>query len=229
MMGQLASALAHEINQPLSAILSNAEAAERFLQRDRRNIVEVRAILADIRNADKRAAAVIERMRGLLRRHTVDTQRLDVSGLVGEVAALVRVDAATRQVKVEVDVPADLPEVRGDRVHLQQVLLNLILNGMDALDGARPADRRVSMTARCDGDESVEVVVGDGGPGIPAEMLGQIFDPFYTTKPHGMGMGLAISRTIVEAHGGKLWAENQAGSGAAFRFTLPIAEAVVAA
>ena len=229
MMGQLASALAHEINQPLSAILSNAEAADRFLQRDSPDLVEVRAILADIRKADKRAATVIERMRALLRRHTVDTQPLGVSALVGEVAALVRVDAATRQVKVEVDVPGDLPDVRGDRVHLQQVLLNLILNGMDALDGARPADRRVSINARRDGDQRVEIAVGDGGPGIPADTLGQIFDPFFTTKPHGMGMGLAISRTIVEAHGGKLWAENQDGSGAAFRFTLPIAEGVDAA
>ena len=225
MMGQLASALAHEINQPLSAILSNAEAADRFLQRDVPDIVEVRAILADIRKADKRAATVIERMRGLLKRHTVDTQRLDVSGLVGEVTALVRVDAASRQVKMEVEVPGDLPEVRGDRVHLQQVLLNLILNGMDALDGARPANRRVSVTARRDGHERVEIAVGDGGPGIPADTLGQIFDPFFTTKPHGMGMGLAISRTIVEAHGGTLWAENRGVGGAAFRFTLPIAEA----
>ncbi len=229
MMGQLASALAHEINQPLAAILSNAEAADRFLQRDPPDIAEVRAIVADIRSADRRAADVIERMRSLLRRHTVDAQRLEVSALVGEVAALVRVDAAARHVKLTIDVPGALPAIRGDRVHLQQVLLNLILNGMDALDGARPSDRRVSITARCDGDESIEVVVGDGGPGIPAETLGQIFDPFYTTKPHGMGMGLAISRTIVEAHGGKLWAENQDGSGAAFRFTLPIAEAVDAA
>ena len=229
MLGQLASALAHEVNQPLAAILSNAEAADRFLQRDPPDIAEVRAIVADIRSADRRAADVIERMRSLLRRHTVDAQRLEVGALVGEVAALVRVDAASRRVKLTIDVPGALPAIRGDRVHLQQVLLNLILNGMDALDGAQPANRRVSVNARRGGRDSVEIAVGDGGPGIPADALGQIFDPFFTTKPHGMGMGLAISRTIVEAHGGKLWAENQDGSGAAFRFTLPIAEGVDAA
>ena len=114
--------------------------------------------------------------------------------------------------------------MRGDRVHLQQVLLNLILNGMDALNGDEPEDRRVSVTARLDGAQIVEIAVGDAGHGIPADTLARIFDPFFTTKPNGMGMGLAISRTIVEAHGGRLWAENRDGGGAAFRFTLPIAD-----
>ena len=223
MMGQLASALAHEINQPLAAILSNAGAAERMLRHASPDLDEIRAILADIRTDDERAGRVIDRMRGLLRRHTVDSRPLDVGGLVGEVAALVRVDAATRQVMLGVDVPGDLPPVRGDRVHLQQVLLNLILNGMDALDGASLDDRRLTVTARLSGAQTVEIVVGDAGPGIPADTLGRIFDPFFTTKPDGLGLGLAISRTIVEAHGGKLWAENQHDGGAAFRFTLHIA------
>ncbi len=154
-----------------------------------------------------------------------------MGALVGDVAALVRVDAATRQVKLDVDVPGDLPHVRGDRVHLQQVLLNLILNGMDALNGASAEDRRVSVTARLDaasGAPIVEIAVDDAGPGIPADRLAQIFDPFFTTKPNGMGMGLAISRTIIEAHGGRIWAENKNGGGAAFRFTLPIAEEAAA-
>jgi two-component system, LuxR family, sensor kinase FixL len=223
MMGQLASALAHEINQPLAAILTNAGAAQRLLTHASPDLGEVGAILADIRQDDERAGAVIDRMRGLLQRHAVDARRLDVGALVGEVAALVRVDAATRQVKLEVDVPGDLPPVRGDRVHLQQVLLNLILNGMDALNGAGPEDRRVSLTARRDTAQSVEISVSDAGPGISADVLAQIFEPFFTTKPNGMGMGLAISRTIVEAHGGSLWAENNHSGGAAFRFTLPIA------
>ena len=151
-----------------------------------------------------------------------------MGALVGDVAALVRVDAATRQVKLDVDVPADLPHVRGDRVQIQQVLLNLILNGMDALNGTRLEDRRVDVTARLDGAQLVEIAVGDAGHGIPADTLARIFDPFFTTKPNGMGMGLAISRTIVEAHGGRLWAENRNGGGAAFRFTLPIAEEAAA-
>jgi PAS domain S-box-containing protein len=228
-MGQLASALAHEINQPLTVILSNAEAADRFLQQPSPDLVEVRAILTDIRKADKRAAAVIDRMRGLLKRHTVDMRRLDVDALVSEVAALVRADAATRDVKLDVDVPGDLPQVRGDRVHLQQVLLNLMLNGMDAQIVARLEDRRVSITARLDGAQGVEIAVTDAGPGIPADTFARLFEPFFTTKPNGMGMGLAISRTIIEAHAGRLWAENPDGGGAAFRFTLPIADETDAA
>jgi C4-dicarboxylate-specific signal transduction histidine kinase len=231
MMGQLASGLAHEINQPLASILRNAEAAELFLQHASPDLDEIRAILSDIRSDDERAGHVIDRMRGLLKRQTLETQRLDVGALVGEVAALVRVDAGTRQVKLDVDVPADLPHVRGDRVQIQQVLLNLILNGMDALHGTRLEDRRVDVTARLDvarGAPSIEIAVGDAGHGIPADMLARIFDPFVTTKPNGMGIGLAVSRTIVEAHSGRLWAENRNSGGASFRFTLPIAEEAAA-
>jgi PAS domain S-box-containing protein len=224
MMGQLASGLAHEINQPLAAILRNAEAAELFLQDPSPDLDEVRAILTDIRLDDERAGKVIDGMRNLLSRRTLATQRLDVGSLVGDVAALVRVDAMTRHVKLNVDVADDLPRILGDRVQLQQVLLNLILNGMDALNGARPEDRYVRVTAGLDGSGMVEFAVGDGGAGIPTARLGQIFEPFFTTKPSGMGLGLAISRTIIEAHRGRLWAENQSGGGAVFRCTLPTAE-----
>ena len=228
MMGQLAASLAHEINQPLGSILRNAEAADLILQHAPPDLKEVRAILADIRADDERAAAVIDRMRGLLKRQTLDRRRLDVDALVGDVAAVVRVDAAHRQVKVDVDVPADLPAVHGDRVHVQQVLLNLILNGMDALDATSPEARRVSVSARRDDAGVVEISVADAGPGISDAALARVFDPFFTTKPDGMGMGLAISRTIVEAHGGRIWAESKHGAGAAFRFTLPIEEGAAA-
>jgi two-component system sensor kinase FixL len=224
MMGQLASSLAHEINQPLGAILRNAEAAELYLQQTSPDLDELRAILSDIRADDERAGKVIDRMRGLLKRQPLDRRRLALGEVVAEVAALVRVDASTRQVKVDLEVPGDLPQVQGDRVHLQQVLLNLILNGMDALNGAAAEDRRVSVAVVCNGARTVEVAVSDSGTGIPAEALAQIFNPFFTTKPTGMGMGLAISRTIIEAHGGRIWAENRHGGGAAFRFTLPIAD-----
>ena len=130
--------------------------------------------------------------------------------------------------KLDVDVAGGLPLVRGDRVHLQQVLLNLILNGMDALKEVSRENQRVSVTARLDGAQTVEIAVSDTGHGIPADKLAHVFDPFFTTKPDGMGMGLPISRTIIEAHGGRLWAENNNGGGAAFRFTLSIAEEAAA-
>jgi PAS domain S-box-containing protein len=224
MMGQLASALAHEINQPLGAILRNAEAAELFMENESPDLDEIRAILADIRKDDQRAGSVIDRMRALLKRQDLETRPLGLGELVGDVASLARADAASRQVKLDVDVAGGLPLVRGDRVHLQQVLLNLVLNGMDALNGVSPQDRCVSVTARLDGTQTVEIAVSDTGHGIPVDKLAHVFDPFFTTKPNGIGMGLPISRTIVEAHGGRLWAENNNGGGAAFRFTLPIAE-----
>jgi signal transduction histidine kinase len=222
--GLLSASFAHEINQPLGAILRNAEAAELFMQKSSPDLDEIRTILADIRKDDQRAGAIIDRMRALLKRHDLDTRPLDVGELVRDVAGLVSSDAAARRVKVEIDVPSDVRPVRGDRVHLQQVLLNLILNGMDALDGELREDRRVSVTARPDGARSVHIAVNDTGDGIPANNLAHVFDSFYTTKPNGMGMGLSISRAIIEAHGGKLWAENSSGSGATFHFTLPTAE-----
>ena len=228
MMGQLASALAHEINQPLGAILRNAEAAELFMQDASPDMDEIRAIVADIRKDDQRAGAVIDRMRGLLKRQPLDTRTLDLGELIGDVRALVKADAAARQVKLEVGVPGHLPPVRGDRVHLQQVLLNVILNGMDALDGARGTENRISVIVSRNGNQTVEIAVSDTGSGIPADKLAHIFDPFFTTKRSGMGMGLPISRTIIEAHGGRFWAENNNSGGATFRFTLPIAEEAAA-
>ena len=214
MLGQLASALAHEINQPLGAILRNAEAAELFMQNESPDLDEVRAILADIRKDDQRAGSVIDRMRGLLKRHNLDKRPVFVGELICEVVALVRADAVGRHVKLDVAVTDDLPPVHGDGVHLQQVLLNLIVNGMDALDKANKEDRRISITALLCGPQTVEIAVSDSGCGIPADKLAHIFDPFFTTKPNGMGMGLPISRTIIEAHGGRLWAENKNDGGA---------------
>ncbi len=228
MMGQLASALAHEINQPLGAILRNAEAAEIFLQDPSPDLIEVRAILADIRKDDQRAGQVIDRMRGMLKRNKLDTQPVEVTELVSDVVAMVRADALARQSRLEIDVPNSLPRVCGDRVQLQQVLLNLILNGLDSLQGTSRDDRLVRLSARLDETQTVEITVSDSGQGIPTEKLQRVFDPFFTTKTKGMGMGLPISRNIIEAHSGRLWAENNRGGGAIFRFTLPVAERSVA-
>jgi len=222
MMGQLASALAHEISQPLGAILRNAEAAELFLQNASPDLDEIRAILDDIKKDDQRAGSVIDRMRGLLKRHSLEKRPVEVGELVGDTVALVRADAVARQVKLELEIQDGLPLVSADRVHLQQVLINLIFNGMDALNKLTLEDPRVRVTAQFDGGQAVEIAVSDDGHGIPANKLVHIFDPFFTTKPNGMGMGLPISRTIIEAHGGRIWAENNNGGGAVFRFTLPI-------
>jgi len=222
-MGQLASALAHEINQPLGAILRNAEAAALFMQDPSPDLAEITAILEDIRKDDQRAGAVIDRMRALLRRQEVEMKPLDVPQMLDDVATLLRPDAAARHVALEIDAPPDLPRLRGDRVQLQQVLLNLILNGMDAI-GAKGGDHRgVAVTARRQGPDTLAFSVADTGTGIAAAQIDRVFDPFFTTKTTGIGMGLSISRSIVEAHRGRLWVENNAEGGATFRFTLPVA------
>ena len=224
LMGQLASALAHEINQPLGAILRNAEAAELFLQNASPDLEEIRAILADIRKDDQRAGNVIERMRGLLRRHALDKRPLDVRDLVSDVVTIMRFEATRRRIKLEVVIADNLPRVCGDVVHLQQVLINLIANGMDAAEDVKRDDPHINVTASRNGSQSVEITITDSGKGVPADKLAHIFDPFFTTKLHGMGMGLSISRTIIEAHKGHLWAENLSDGGASFRFKLPLIE-----
>jgi two-component system sensor kinase FixL len=223
-MGQLASALAHEINQPLGAILRNAEAAALFIKHPSPDLEEISAIVDDIRKDDRRASDVIDRMRALLRRQPVEMIPLDLEHVLLDVATLLRADAAARRVRLDVDIGHRLPKVLGDRVQLQQVLLNLIINGMDALD-AVPGDRRlIRVTASRKPLQEAEVCVIDTGRGIPPGEIDRIFDPFVSTKPNGIGMGLSISRTIVEAHSGRLWAENNpSGAGASFHFTVPIA------
>ncbi|MDM0082899.1 ATP-binding protein [Variovorax sp. J31P179] len=224
-MGQLASALAHEINQPLGAILRNAEAASLLLQAAPVDLDEIRSIVEDILADDQRAGAVIDRMRAMLRRHDLEVQPLPVSELVGDVAALVRPDAAVRRVKVVVEIADDVPPVLGDRVHLQQVLLNLISNGMDAIDERGRKVRNIVVTAVRASAHTVEIAVSDSGSGIPTDRLEEVFGSFFTTKATGMGMGLSISRTLIESHGGRLWAENREEGGAKLRFTLPVADA----
>ena len=224
LLGQLSSSLAHELNQPLAAILRNAEAAEIFLQNDLPDLDELRAIVADIRKDDQRAGGVIDRLRALLQRGQLDLRSLPLGDVIEEVVTLTRADSATRHVSIEIDVPNELPLIRGDRIHLQQVLLNLLINGMDALAEGADGSRTIAVHAQKESDGFVEVAVRDNGPGIAAEKLSRLFEPFFTTKPQGMGIGLPISETIIKAHGGKLWAENNAEGGATFHFTVPIAK-----
>jgi PAS domain S-box-containing protein len=224
-MGQLASALAHEINQPLGAILRNAEAAAIFMQDPSPDLHEITAILEDIRKDDQRAGAVIDRMRTLLRRQEVEMKAVDVSQMLDDVATMLRPDATSRHIALEIDLPPRPPALLGDRVQLQQVLLNLILNGMDAIGAESGRPRRVMVTARPLGTDALEFSVADTGSGVAAAQMERIFDPFFTTKTSGIGMGLSISRSIVEAHAGHLWVENNPAGGANFRFTVRIASA----
>lgn len=224
MLGQLSSALAHELNQPLGAILRNAEAADMMLRSPTPDLEELRAIIADIRKDDRRAGEVIDRLRTLLRRRSVEFKPVGMDGLVQDVITLVRGDAVARRIALELVTERALPPVAGDKVHLSQVLLNLIMNSMDALSESREGARRIVIETRSM-NGMVEVGVTDSGPGLAPEVADRLFQPFVTTKPHGMGMGLAVSRTIIEAHGGKLWVARNAGrGGASFRFTVPLAE-----
>lgn len=226
-LGQLASALAHELSQPLGAILRNAEAAELHLNNPILDRDELRAIVIDVRKDARRAGDVIDQMRALIKRRTLEMRPLALHELVQDVFALVHSDAVERHVSLDCAVGPELPLVSGDRVHLSQVLLNLIINSMDALQSSHGDIKRVVIGARRT-QGKVEVAVTDSGPGISPDVMAKAFEPFFTTKLGGIGMGLPISRTIVEAHGGRLWAEAGAGGcGLSFRFTL--AEAPIAA
>jgi signal transduction histidine kinase len=220
-LSELSGSLAHELNQPLSAILRNAEAAQLILEQKAPDLAELRAIMSDIRSDDQRAGAIIERMRALLKRNSIERHDVPLQPLAQEVLALVRTDAAARRVTLDLAVPEDLPLVAADRVQLSQVLLNLLVNGIDAV--SESTRRRVAIEARRADERTIEVAVADSGHGIAPEIFPRVFEPFVTTKADGMGIGLAVSRTIIEAHGGRLWAQNNRDAGATFRFTLPVA------
>jgi len=222
MVGELTASIAHEINQPLGAILSNAETAEILLQSKQPNLEEVHQILADIRKDDQRASEVIRRMRELLRKRELELELIDLNTVASDVLRLVDGETHRRGVEIEKRFADTLPAVRGDVIHLQQVLLNLILNGMEAMSESSESNRRLTMRTAYDGNGNVEVAVEDSGPGIPPDRLSRLFDSFFTTKTHGMGLGLSIVRSIVGAHGGRIWAENNSSGGACFRFTLPV-------
>ena len=223
-IGELTASLAHELTQPLTAILSNAQAALRHLASDPGNLEEMHAILEDIVADDKRAGEVIHRLRGLLKKGDREFVVLDLNEMVSEVARLVAADAALRNVSLALDMTDELPPVRGDRVQLQQVVLNLILNGLDAIRQSGRADRSLLVQTSKDGAATVRVAVRDSGVGIDQADLERVFQPFYSTTAEGMGMGLAISRSIVEAHGGHLEGANNPDGGATFSFTLPVSK-----
>ena len=221
-VGELTTSVAHELNQPLGAILSNAEAAEMFLMADPPALDEVRDILADIRKDDQRASEVIRRMRNLLRKHDLAPKSIEINEAVEEVLKVLSIDASARKVAMKFERTAGLPRVWCDPVHFQQVVLNLVLNGMEAMAGLPEEKRQVVVRTGPADNGTVKIAVADSGPGIPVDSLPKLFEPFFTTKKEGMGMGLSIARTIVEAHHGQIWAENNSGVGATFYFTVPV-------
>jgi PAS domain S-box-containing protein len=227
-VGELTAMVAHEINQPLCAILSNAEAAEIMLRAEQPPLEELREIIADIRKDDLRADAAIRGIRSLLRRRDYEPQPVDLVATVQHVFRLSAGDALHRRVPIRHALAPDLPLVTGDRSSIEQVLVILIVNGMDAMKDTPEPERDLVVSARRE-DDFVQVTVRDRGHGIAAANMAQLFDSFFTTKADGMGMGLSIARSMIFVHGGRIWAENAPDGGAMFHFTLAVAQRPAAA
>jgi len=219
----MSASIAHELNQPLGAILSNTEAAELLLAANPLDLPQGKEILADIRQADVRAGEIIASLRGLLKRKDIERQDIELSAVIANVAHLLEPEAKKWNVKMSVDLVQPSLFVRADFVHLQQVLLNLALNAMDAMRDGEAAGRTIAFQTALLNTSTVEVAVADTGTGIPKDQLQHVFEPFFTTKPDGTGLGLSIVRTIVESYGGTIWADNKLAGGATFPFTLPLA------
>jgi len=225
MLGELSGALAHELQQPLTAILCNAQAAQLLTAKAEFNLEELREILRDIVSDDKHAGQIIQHLRSLLMRGEMQIQRVEIGDLLHNVLALARGTLMERNVQVDARVDEGVPAVLGDRIELQQVLLNLILNACESMSANAAADRRIEIVVARDAEHgAVRTSILDRGKGIEPNQLDRIFDPFFTTKDSGLGLGLAVCQSIVAAHNGRLWAANGRDRGAAFHFTLPIAE-----
>lgn len=223
--GELSASIAHELNQPLGAILNNTEAAIAILDSPAPNVEEIKRALADIKRDDQRASEIILQLRRLLRKSPTDSRDIDLNETVRHVLVLLSAEAASRNVALHDRLSRQTVRVRADSIQLQQVILNLIVNAIESIDDAASGPRQVvSGTAMVD-EKWADLFVADSGPGISPENMTRVFEPLFTTKERGMGMGLSIARTIVEAHGGRIWAENQSRGGAVFHIKLPLAKA----
>jgi C4-dicarboxylate-specific signal transduction histidine kinase len=221
-MGQLTASITHEVNQPITAAITYALAAQRFLKAEPPNFHEVDGALSHIVKQGNRAGEVVERVRALVKKVPARKDAVAIEDTILEVIALTRAEAASNSVSVRTQFADGLPRVQGDRVQLQQVVLNLIVNAIQSMSGVEDGNRELQISINAVPSEGgVRVVVRDTGPGLSPESLSRLFEPFYTTKPEGMGMGLSICRSIIEAHGGRLWATGCEPRGALFQFTIP--------
>jgi len=223
-VGEFAASIAHEIHQPLTAILNNAQAAQRFLSSDTPAIDEVSDAIQDIIADDRRAAEVIRHLRMFLKRDEADPAILDINTIIGEVLTILHGEILDKNISVTPDLSPDLPHILGGQIELQQVLMNLILNGCDAMMNVDRQRRQMRIVTSVDGPSNIIIAVQDSGTGLDKSVIEHVFEPYYTTKKEGLGMGLSISKSIIAAHGGRIWAANNPEGGATFSFTLPIAK-----
>jgi PAS domain S-box-containing protein len=227
-MGELAASIAHEINQPLAAVVTNGSACMRWLTRSQPDLEEARDAVQRIVRDGKRASDIIARIRALLKRTATNMLPLDINEVLRETVALAQNEAGRRRVSLRTDFAANLPLVLGDRVQLQQVILNLVMNGIEAMSSVGNQSRQLLIKTQRNDPDQVLTSVTDSGIGLDPKHAEHLFEAFFTTKTEGMGMGLSISRSIIEAHGGRLWATPNAESGATFQFTVPMSPEVEA-
>jgi C4-dicarboxylate-specific signal transduction histidine kinase len=220
-LGEMTASIGHEVNQPLAAVITNANACLRWLARQSPDLDEARAAVQRIIRDGSRASEVIGRIRALAKKSPARQDWLNINDIVLEVIALARSEMHMNRISLQTHLSDSLPLVLADRIQLQQVVLNLVINGIEAMNGSTEERRELRVSTERDGSKGVLIAVRDSGMGLNPESLEHVFDPFYTTKPDGMGMGLAISRSIIEAHGGRLWAMLNKPCGAVFQFTLP--------
>ena len=223
LLGELTASLVHEVNRPLAAILSNAQAARRWLSEGAPDPAELRDVLDDIIADDKRAAEILRGIRQMLHREANPREPVELNKVIGDVAALLDGELEAVEVQLRLDLAPDLPAIRASAIEIQQVLLNFMLNGIQAMRDSEAMDRLLTVAARLE-EGGVTVVVSDTGGGLTDEARRRLWEPFFTTKPRGLGMGLPICRRIVEAHGGRIWAGNNADRGATFGFSLPVGD-----
>jgi signal transduction histidine kinase len=221
-MGELTASLAHELSQPISGAITNANVGLRMLGSDSPNLDEMRVVFSRIARDAQRATEIIRRIRSQFEKDAPNREILDINEIIPETIALLRDEAVRYNISVRTELAADLPQIVGDRVQLQQVAMNLIVNSIEAMKDVDGLREIVVRSQRAE-NEQILVSVSDSGTGFPPQLVEQIFDPFFTTKPHGTGMGLRISRSIIESHGGRLWAEPADGRGATFHLNLPAA------